>query len=334
VKGVTRDADATEALAAIASALREAAAIAVVSHVVPDGDAIGSLLGTVLALQKIGKRCWAINDDPTPWAMTFLPGTTDIVTWATVPSNDGPGVILALDCSDLGRTGLERAGDRLFPDVPIVQIDHHATNTRYGSINFVDVTAASVGEVIYDLVQLLGVALDADIATCLLTTLYTDTGSFQYSNVTPRTFAVAEALRAAGGRHVEIAKMAFRRKRFATARLWGLALATLTPRANGRYVQAHVTLEMQQQCGLVDEGTEGIVEHMMGIDGTDIAALFREASDGMIRVSLRTSDAVDAGELALHFHGGGHPRAAGCTLPGPLTSAQERILIESLHTLG
>jgi len=319
------------ALNEIAAAIVEADSIAVVSHTSPDGDALGSVLGLYLSLTAMGKRCWAVNDDPVPWSLMFLPGADQIVNWDNVVVQGTPDLIVSLDCSDLKRTGLELTTGRRLPDVRLVEIDHHVTNTLFGSICCVDPEAACVGELVYDLVTVLGVTVDADIATCLLTAHYTDTGSFQYSNVNRRTFTCARNLLEAGGRHTEIARQVFRRKRYATARLWGLGLGTLQQDAGGKVVAAYVSLAMQQECGLVDEGTEGLVEYLAGIDGADLAVFFREASDGTVKVSCRTTSAIDATVIALMFGGGGHPRAAGCSLPGPLNAAKQRVLAEAVR---
>lgn len=322
--------DVAEARREIARRVSESGVVALVTHVNPDGDAVGSLLGMHRVLLSLGKRCWPVSDDGVPWSLSFLPNAADVVRWDDVVRSGTPELILALDCSDLERTGLTRDGARLLAGVPLAEIDHHVTNTAFGDVSCVDPTAACVGLMAFEQARELGAAIDPDTATCLLTALYTDTGSFQYSNADPRAFRAAAALLELGGRHTEIARLVFRRKRFGSARLWGLVLSTLVSLLDGRYVEAIATLEAQRGCGVVDEGSEGLAEYIAGIDGADLVTLYREASDGAVKVSFRSSERVDASALARGLGGGGHPRAAGCSLPGPLDAARERVRVEAM----
>ncbi|MCL4542013.1 MAG: DHHA1 domain-containing protein, partial [Chloroflexi bacterium] len=239
---------------------------------------------------------------------------------------------LALDSADEQRLGIPQDLRPLLAIVPIVQFDHHVTNTRYGHINIIEPIAAACSEQMARFLIDMKFPVTPDAATALLCGLTTDTGSFRYTSVTTDTFRAASDLMRCGGRQGEIGELLSRR-RFAETKLWGLTLQTLQGYHNGQIVAAYTTRAMFEAVGLTDEGAEGIVEMLRSIEGVDIAITLREDTTGSIKVSYRTSERIDATILALANGGGGHARAAGCTVPAPLEQARERLILQASHLL-
>jgi bifunctional oligoribonuclease and PAP phosphatase NrnA len=309
-----------------------ASSILISSHVNPDGDAIGSILGTALTLAAAGKRVLAVNPDPVPWTFQKLPQAASVRTWSALPEFGRPDLWLALDTADEARLGLppERPGQ--LGGVPVVQFDHHVTNTRYGCHNVIEPTAAACCEQMTHFLANAGFVITADAATCLLCGLVTDSGSFRFTSVSADTFRAAASLVEAGAGPGTVGQLLSVR-RFASAKLWGLVLSTLELEVGGRIVIAQVTRSMFDAVGLGEEGTEGLVEAIRTIEGVDVAILLREEPSGEIKVSVRTNEAVDATVLAVANGGGGHPRAAGCTVPGPLAAARRRLVDQTVHLL-
>lgn len=320
------------ALEQAAERIRAASFIVVSSHVNPDGDAIGSILGTALTLRAAGTRVLPINPDPVPWTFQKLPEAVLVQQWSALPAAGKPDLWLALDTADRARLGLPPELEELLADVPIIQFDHHVTNTRYGGLNIIQPSAAACCEQMAAFLLGAGLPVTPDAATCLLCGLTTDSGSFRFGTVSGGTFRAAGALVDAGGRQQEVGELLGLR-RFTATLLWGLTLTTMEQHLGGRLVEAHVTQAMFRSVGLNEEGTEGVVETMRAIEGVDIAVLFREEPSGEIKVSLRTTEVADATVIAVANGGGGHPRAAGCTIPGPLATARERVLGQATRLL-
>lgn len=315
-----------------ARAIRAAVRIVISSHVNPDGDAIGSILGTALALAAAGKQALPINPDTVPWTFQKLPQAGLVRQWPALREFGRPDLWLALDTADEPRLGLPADVRPLLDGVPIIQFDHHITNTRYGGINLVEPGAAACCEQMALFLLDESFPITAEAATAMLTGLSTDSGGFRFTSVTANTFRAAAGLVDRGAKPGDVGKLLGVR-RFAATRLWGLVLNTLDQFANGRIVTVYVTRAMFDQVGLTEEGTEGLVESIKGIEGVDTAILFREEASGEVKVSFRTSEAVDATVLAVANGGGGHPRAAGCTVAGPLDAARRRVIEQTAQLL-
>jgi phosphoesterase RecJ-like protein len=318
--------------ASAAAAIRAATSILISSHINPDGDAIGSILGTALTLAAAGKRVLPLNPDEVPWTFQKLPQATLVKTWSALEQFGKPDLWLALDSADQERLGLPSEMRPLLEGVPVVQFDHHITNTRYADVNIIEADTAACCEQMTHFLSSEGYTITPDAANCLLCGLVTDSGSFRFTSVTANTFHAAAALVAAGAWPGVVGQLLGVR-RFASTKLWGLVLNTLELQQNGRIVVAQVTRSMFGQVGLEEEGTEGLVETIRGIEGVDVAILLREDPSGDIKASFRTTEAVDATVLALANGGGGHARAAGCTLPGPLAAARRRVLDQTVQLL-
>lgn len=326
------DADVEAARKEAAHAIRAASTILLSSHINPDGDAIGSILGTAITLAATGKRVLPINPDPVPWTFQKLPQAGLVQTWTALPAFGRPDLWLALDSADEARLGVPGALRPLLADVPIIQFDHHVTNTRYGRHNVVEPSVSACCEQMTRFLVSEGYAIPADAAAALLCGLVTDSGSFRFTSVTAETFRAAAALVDAGARPGAVGQLLSVR-RFASTKLWGLVLNTLRLHDDGRIVTAHATRAMFDEVGLGEEGTEGLVETIRSIEGVDVAILFREEPAGDVKISFRTSETVDATVLAVANGGGGHPRAAGCTVAGPLQAAERRIVAQVAQLL-
>ncbi|MCL4424838.1 MAG: bifunctional oligoribonuclease/PAP phosphatase NrnA, partial [Firmicutes bacterium] len=208
----------------------------------------------------------------------------------------------------------------------VVNIDHHGTNAGFGQYNYVDVQAAAVGEQIYELLRSMEVDISPAIATCLYTAIVTDTGSFRYESTRESTFRVAAELVRLGAKPAQVAENAFETRSLSSARLLGRALETLELTPDGKVAWLVISRAALEETGASDEETEGIINYARAIRGVEVGLLFRETGDGKVRVSLRSRHQVDVSRVASHFDGGGHPRAAGCTLSLPLNEAREKVI--------
>ncbi|MGA9350565.1 MAG: bifunctional oligoribonuclease/PAP phosphatase NrnA [Anaerolineae bacterium] len=303
---------------AIARFILDAQRVMAITHVAPDGDAIGSLLGLGSALRWLGKEYTLACADPVPKGFTYLPGSETIVT--------GPegeySLVISLDCSDLERLGA--AYDESLTGLPIVNVDHHVTNTHFGTVNWVDTGAASTAEMVLDLVESLGVPLDSDMALCLLNGIVTDTRGFRTPNTTPQAMRAALKLMEVGAQLPEVTDHVFNRRSFSDICLWAKALNGI--QLDGRIIWSQITRAMRQECAFSENGDASLVNFLSTTDEADVAIVFVEQDDGRIEVGMRSVPGVDVSAVALNLGGGGHPQAAGCTLDGDLNEAQERVL--------
>lgn len=288
-------------------------------HVHPDGDVLGTLLALGLALEARG---WAVRcggPHAAPAALGFLPGVERYIVLARVA--EPFDVVVLTDCPNPARTEglLEQARQAAGT---VVNIDHHGDNRRYGDVNWIEPTAAATGEMVYDLLVALGAPLTPAIATNLLTAIHTDTGSFRYSNVTPKTFRIASTLTEAGAEPWRIAERLYERRTGDALRWLAETLARVEVSADGRVAW------LALPAGAVPETfveSEELVNYPRSIASVRVACLFRELG-GRVKVSLRAKGDVDVQRVAASFGGGGHPNAAGCTVPGPLDCATREVL--------
>lgn len=306
-----------------ADMVRDADRIALFLHESPDGDTIGCALALNRALRSAGKSTCVVSPDPVPDVFHYLPGVDEVLD--RLPPHD-LDLLLISDCGELTRIAEVYARDReRFSQIPILNIDHHETNSRFGSLNWIDKSAAAVCELGYALVCELGIPIDPGTAVCLMTGLVTDTHSFQHANTTPRTLEVAAALRAAGADVECISYNLFRRRTFAGAVLWGRVLAGAQRDSARRVVWGFLRGNDREELGAVTADAEGLVDFLTGVIDTDITVLLKEGGDGLIHASLRSSARVNVADLAVQFGGGGHARAAGCEFDTTIEVAQERL---------
>ncbi|HSJ54377.1 MAG TPA: bifunctional oligoribonuclease/PAP phosphatase NrnA [Anaerolineae bacterium] len=308
-------------LQAINDRLRAAQQILVVAHVDPDGDAIGSLLGLGGLLGAQGKAATLACRDPVPTAYRFLPGSERVVRQVSAR----PDLVVSVDCSDRGRMGETFAA---LEGVPLVNIDHHVTNTMFGDVNWVEPSCASTTQMILDLAEGLGWPISPAVADCLLCGLVTDTRSFRTANVDGETIGAAQRLLAAGASLSRVARQALDLRPLASVRLWGDAVNALQLRDG--ILWTRVTRAMRKRWSVGDRDTSGLSNFLSGVREARIVAVFSEGDDGDVDVSLRAQPGLDVAQVAFRLGGGGHPLAAGLTLKGALDEVEQRVLAE-LH---
>ncbi|MBI2955505.1 MAG: DHH family phosphoesterase [Chloroflexi bacterium] len=297
--------------------------ITVVGHVAPDGDVIGSMLGFCSVLSRLNKECVAVLADEVPAMFAFLPGVERIVV---KPKKLGPtDLIVVLDVGDPQRIGnLYSDNLDLFRAVPILNIDHHSTNSFATTSAIIDTTAAASAELIVALMHELSVPIDAVSAICLLAAVVSDTQCFRTPSTTTRTLEIATELMSAGASLPWIVDCLYKSQPFAKMALWGHALATI--RLSRGVVWACVTRDAIAKSGASIDDTDGLVDVLAVIKEAKVAALFKEAPGGATRISLRSSGRVNVAELASYFGGGGHPGAAGISLECSIDEAQDLVI--------
>jgi phosphoesterase RecJ-like protein len=309
-------------LARAAAALGAAPSVAVVSHVNPEGDAIGSVLAAVLALRGAGKRTGAFNADPAPPGLQHLPGVAELRR--EVPRDRPFACYLVLDTADLPRTGGLLDGRPR--DTVVLNVDHHPGNTRFGDVNWVEPGASSAGEMVYRLLREMALPILPDVAANLYAAILTDTGGFRYGNTTAESLRVAAELVTAGAVPETIAQGLVANRDPREWRLLSEVLAGLTVTAGGRVAWIEVTAAARQRAGVGLEVTEDFIQYPRNLAGVRLAVAFKEISADEVRVSLRSYGEVDAARLAGAFGGGGHRNAAGCTVRDGLAAAKAQVL--------
>jgi len=287
----------------------------ILTHINPEGDAIGSMLALALALEERGITVTCYDRDGVPDNCRFLP------TWERVRRelpDEIPPLVVYVDADRLERCGVEP--DDLPGAEVFVRIDHHQGGTFDAGPALVDPGAAAAAELVFALLPHLSAELTTDIATCLQAAIMVDTGRFSYTNTTPATHRIAAELLAAGADVPAIAEWTWGRVNFPAAKLLGFALSSLQLAQEGRIAWAVLRQQDFQAVNATPEDTEGIIDHIRTIRDAEIAALFSEKR-GVVRISLRSNGTVDVARIAQQFHGGGHMKAAGLTYEGAIEHA-------------
>lgn len=301
-----------ERAAAAWELIARASRILLLAHEKPDPDALGSALGLAYALAPLGKRCVVACADPVPANYGFLPGRETVVT--ALPDEDFD-LVIALDAGEMERYGaLYTRYQAFFDRATILNLDHHVSSRGIGAYAIIDVPSAATAELLTILLLNRGVAISVEAATCLLAGIITDTRSFEFEATTERTLTAGAYLVARGAVPKEIVRPMYRMKPLPKARLWGAALRALRDSAGGRIVWAVIRQDDITAAAATPDMDDGLPTYLKDTDDVLIAALFREQPDGRTRVSLRASAPYDAAALCARFGGGGHARAAGCSL--------------------
>ena len=290
-----------------------------ICHVAPDGDAVGSLMGLGRALRQMGLEPVLACSDPIPAKFNYIPDVETVVRDVSTSFD----LIISLDCSDMERLG-RFTQVQAFESTPLLNIDHHLTNLNFGDINLVDARASSTAEVVLWLLEYMAVPLDAELATCLLTGIVTDTRGFRTSNVTVQVMEAALQLMGAGASLPHITQRTLDRRPTTAILLWRESLSSL--QIKGRIVWTTISLAMRRAAGYGGNGDAGLVSFLVSADDADIAAVFIEREDGRIEVSMRATPGLDVAQVALQFGGGGHALAAGCSISGSLGEVQAQVL--------
>lgn len=318
--------------------LRTVGKVVVTCHHSPDGDALAAILALASSLRISRWDVQAISPSPVPKSYRFLPGWESILVYRqdepdqTVDPSAreallAADVIVSLDCSDLDRLGSLYTDNRAkFETATVVNIDHHASNTYYGQLNLVDPAAASVCEYLTVLMEQEDLPITLETANVLLVGIVADTIGFRTGATTAVSLRVAASLMEMGASLSRASESVFNNRSAPALKLWGRVLSLA--QVEGRLVWAGITRELLEECGATMEDADSLVDFIAGVPGTSAAFLFSE-QDGKVRVSMRTSAELNASKLAGKFGGGGHPRAAGCTIEGTIPEAERLLLGEA-----
>lgn len=297
--------------------LEQAQRIAVATHIAPDADALSSAIGLTLILRRLGKEAVAFCDDDLPPRLKALPHADEIGRTA----HGSFDLQVSLDVSDPSRLGQAFRG---LESLPLLNIDHHVTNTGFGTINWVEPAAVATAEMVLWLADDLRVALDPELASLLLAGIVGDTLGLRTPNVTPQVLREVVRLMEAGASLAALVDTLFNRRSLAALRLFGQALVGV--QMEDGVVWTVITREMRAASGLNHANDLSLSSFLIGTEEARIAAVFTERDDGQVEVSLRARPGYDVARVALAFGGGGHPPAAGCLVPGPLEAVVPRLL--------
>ncbi len=295
----------------------------ITSHRNPDGDALGSGLGLQRLIRRLGKNAAMQVRDGFSHALLNIPGASEVSVTDSLPPDypNAYDALFTMECPEVERTGYP-----VLPG-PVVNIDHHLGNTMYGQINYLDLQAPSVGEMVMQLNRHhLRVPLDRETAIAFYVSLATDTGFFRYHNTTLRAFEAAEELVRAGAVPGDVSLWINESNSRGSIKLLGLCLSTLEVTPDGKIATMQLPKRFFAEAGATPEETEGIVNYGRSIDGVLVSALLKEIDDKSTRVSMRAKPGVDVQAVASMFGGGGHKAASGCTMPMPLQQARTKLV--------
>ncbi|HUJ15694.1 MAG TPA: bifunctional oligoribonuclease/PAP phosphatase NrnA [Thermoanaerobaculia bacterium] len=307
----------------VAERIRAGQNFLITSHRNPDGDALGSGLALQRLIRKLGKQAAMQVRDGFGHALHNIPGADEVAITDALPADypDAYDAVFTMECPEVERTGYP-----VLPG-PVVNIDHHLGNQMYGEINYLDLEAPSVGEMVMQINRNhLRVPLDRETAIALYVSLATDTGFFRYHNTTLRAFEAAEELVRAGAVPGDVSLWINESSPRGAIKLLGLCLTTLEITPDGKIATLQLPERFFAEAGATPEDTEGIVNYGRMIDGVLVSALLKEVGDKSTRVSLRAKPGVDVQAVASMFGGGGHKAASGCTMPMPLAEAKKKLV--------
>ena len=289
------------------------------THVHPDGDALGSLLGLADILESMGKKVFCFLEEPVAQHYSFLPDSdriqTDLAALHTFVRESGNRVnAIALDCGDDNRLGKYK--EELLAITPFIVIDHHKSHKDYGEYRWVEPARSSTGEMVYELAMVLGVEMSYKCAYDLYVAICTDTGSFRYDSTHARTLQIAGELVERGVQPAEISCHIYDNYSIARLKLLELVLTTMRLHAADQIACIHVTQDMLKQTGADLQDVEGFIEYPRSLRIAKVAVFIKEGKNGQISVSLRAKGECDVAEIAKYFNGGGHRNAAGFRFTG------------------
>lgn len=292
---------------AIVDKIIKSTKIGITCHISPDGDSLGSSLALLQVLLKLGKDAYIISKEPLPKDFSYLPYSNEFNKQNNTALENTDAVIV-LDCGNIDRIN----GNLNYEDkqYTLINIDHHLSNDLYGDINYIDTKAAAVAEIIYEILTKLNIELDKNIATCLYTSLLTDTGSFRHSNTTLNTHRIAGILITTGIDFSEIHRILFENKSVSRVKLYGKVIDSMQMYLNDRlcimYLNKNILGDSEENKG----DTSDVIAIGTQINSVEVTALIKDTEQGT-KVSLRSKNMVDVRKISEEFNGGGHIRAAG-----------------------
>ncbi len=314
----------------IAGAINQAHRIAILSHIRPDCDAIGSQLALALSLQQLGKEISAWNEDGLPGSFRFLEKSELINRPPSEPEEFD--LAIALDTASQQRLGIALLAIRRADQW--INIDHHASNPGYGDLVYIDTIAPATGQIIYEFLRAENMPLPRAAAGALYAAISTDTGSFRYANVTARTFEIAAELIRSGVDAAAIANKLYESYPKRRVQLLGEILPHARFDADNKVASVALTNETKQRLGIQPDDIDGLIDYVRSVDTVVVAIFFEELSEGRIRLSMRSKDdRVDVNKICGEFGGGGHPRAAGARIRGNMEEVRSRVLKRVFHEI-
>jgi bifunctional oligoribonuclease and PAP phosphatase NrnA len=308
-----------------AQAIRQSHGVLLITHRNPDGDGIGAQLALYDALHAAGIPVFMHNRDGIPRLYRFMAGAERVGAGEHCPVAGDVDLIISLDAGSLDRLGMDGG---FFTGKMLINLDHHASNTRFGDINLVDAAACSTGALAYALIRHMDLPLSPDAAMAVYVTLLTDTASFRLSTVTPAVHRLAAELIELGAEPDVAARNIYASHRPERVALLRQCLATLQLRNDGRSAWLYVDQAMYAATGSDVEDTEGLIDYGRAIAGVEVAVFVRPEEPDEWKISFRGKTTVDVGALAASLGGGGHRYAAGCTLNGSLDAVMQRLQAE------
>lgn len=311
----------------ISAILEESKTVLVVSHVDPDGDALGTQLAFATFLRKNGKKVFLVKEDEIPEKYLFLPGLSEIKHIHDFANGLNADAAVVLECPKISRAG--NIIKKLNENCRIINIDHHQDNEGFGEINWIDQRASSVGEMACDYFDAVGYEIDQDSAVQLYTAILTDTGRFRYNSTSQRTMEIAGKLIEAGADPRIICDQLYYNLPVATIKLIGHALDRAEFVSDAKVCILSLGKEEIRKKGARLSDTEGLAEYTLYGKGVEVGILLKEGDDGITRVSLRSRGKVNVADLAAKFDGGGHPCAAGCSIEKSIDEAK-KVLLKTL----
>lgn len=303
-----------------ADAIAGATSILLVSHIAPDGDAVGSLLGMAGPLREQGKHVTAAIDDGVPQDLRFIPDSDMVASAVDAGEFD---LMITLDSSDLERIG-EAGAYGMAHSRQVINLDHHPTNTRFGDVHLIVPEAVAAVEIVYDFLAHLGWRISSSTATALLTGLVTDTQGFRISATNSRTLAIAQDLMSKGAPLSQIMAQTLNRRSFKEVELWKLALPSV--RLKNGLIYATIRQRDLRQVGVGKAGDGGLVSYLVAVDQAKISIVFKELPADKVEIGFRAKPGYDVASLAFQLGGGGHTLASGCTLDGALQQVMDAVL--------
>ncbi|MGE5702436.1 MAG: DHH family phosphoesterase [Clostridia bacterium] len=324
--------DYRSSLLAAGQFMREADRYLIISHVNPDGDTTSSALACALMLEQLGKTYVIVNEGETPAKFGYLPRFSQIRNLANDEVAEAFEHIIAVDAADSSRMGNVR---HLFAEnAQLLNIDHHPTNDRFGTVNVIRTDAAATAEMMYELAEANGIACDEELATCIYTGLLTDTGGFRYSNTSPNVLKIASQLLQYGLKPGELAERCLEETTLEHILLLRRALQTLTITHRKQVAALCASQADLLATGATSEDAGGFVNYCRNIEGIEIGLFFFETPASSVKVSFRSRSRVDVAQIAKGLGGGGHARAAGCTIQGTVEEAKRIVYTKLSEALG
>jgi phosphoesterase RecJ-like protein len=312
-------------VAALAAFLRTHASFLATTHINADGDGLASALAVAALCRKLGRPCRVIIPDPAPdTTYLFLPGIEAVEGLEALEAGFSPEAAVVVDVPNLARLGPIQ--DFLPPLERVANIDHHPSNTRFGGAICVDPQASSSVELVHDVVQYLGLTIDPEMAVLIYTGIVFDTGRFSFSNTSPKALAIAAEMIRLGVDPHAVSRAIFYERPVVSLRALGSCLEALELHLDGRVSVMTVPHPLYSAHTDPPLDTEGFVDAALSVGGVEVACLLKEEEPGLVRVSLRSKGPCNVDAVAGRFGGGGHAKAAGCSLPGSVAEAKAKVL--------